>query len=127
MPPDESSRQSEMNACVDFDQLIVDQPQAQAERQRLAEMVGCFTEEQVALLANVDVSTVRNWRLRKKGPESRPFGRSRLYPVSLLKQFLSSIADAISDESTTEPTPATFAKSRVKAIKEDRRHFVDSI
>ena len=116
-----------MNACVDFDQLIVDQPRAQVERQRLAEMLGCFTEEQVALLADVDVSTVRNWRLRKKGPESRAFGRSRLYPVSLLKQFLSGIADAVSDEPSAEPSPAALSKSRVKAVKEGRRHFIDSI
>lgn len=116
-----------MNACVDFEQLIVDQPRAQAERQRMAEMLGCFTEEQVALLAEVDVSTVRNWRLRKKGPESLAFGRSRLYPVSLLKQFLSSIADAVSDEPSAEPSPAALPKRRVKSVKEDRRHFVDAI
>ena len=116
-----------MNACVDFDQLIVDQPRAQVERQRLAEMLGCFTEEQVALLADVDVSTVRNWRLRKKGPESRAFGRSRLYPVSLLKQFLSGIADAVSDEPSAEPGPAALPARRVKSVKEDRRHFVDAI
>ncbi len=116
-----------MNACVDFEQLIVDQPQAQTERQRLAEMLGCLTEEQVALLADVDVSTVRNWRLRKKGPESRSFGRSRLYPVSLLKQFLSGIADTVRDEPSAEPSPAALPKRRVKTIEEGRRHFVDSI
>jgi hypothetical protein len=114
-----------MNACVDIDQLIVDQTQSQAERQRLAEMLGCLTEEQVALLADVDVSTVRNWRVRKTGPESRAFGRSRLYPLSLLKDFLAGIG-VVSEQAAAEPSQAA-PRSRVKSVKPGRRNFVNAI
>lgn len=114
-----------MNACVDIDQLIVDPSHGQAERQRLAEMLGCLTEEQVALLADVDVSTVRNWRVRKTGPECRSLGRSRLYPISLLKDFLAGMG-VVSEQAAPEPNQA-IAKTRVRSIKPDRRNFVNAI
>lgn len=116
-----------MNACVDLDRLIVEQPQAQAERQRLAEMLGCLTEEQVALLADVDVSTVRNWRVRKTGPESRSFGRSRLYPLTSLKEFLSGVNAGIAQEIPAEPSPAAARGGAKKAAGNGRRHFVDLV
>ncbi len=116
-----------MNACVDIDRLIVDHPPAEAERQRLAEMLGCLTEEQVALLADVDVSTVRNWRVRKTGPESRSFGRSRLYPLASLKEFVSGVAPGIAQEIAPEPSPAATRGGSKKATGNARRHFVDLV
>lgn len=126
MSPDGSIGNKEMNACVDINDLIAEPPHIRQERQRLAEMMGCVTEEQVSILAGVELSTVRAWRNRRTGPQHIPFGNARLYPVELLKAFLTSLATSIDCQTSPEPIQA-ISTGRRKPARENRKRFVDMI
>ena len=117
-----------MNACVGISDLGEEPVHVKQERQRLAEMMGCVTEEQVSILAGVELSTVRAWRNRRTDPQHIPFGNARLYPMELLKAFLVSLATSNDSQTSAEPgPPSTVITGRRKSIGKNRRQFVDMV
>jgi hypothetical protein len=64
------------------------EPNPQGRVQELAERLDCVIEEDLALLADVDVATVRAWRHRGKGPKFYKLGSRALYPTTGLAEWL---------------------------------------
>lgn len=54
----------------------------------IARSLDCFTEVEVAALADAKPSTLEAWRKRGQGPEYILFGNSYLYPRESLHAFL---------------------------------------
>ena len=54
----------------------------------LARELDCFTEDDVAALAGVEVATVRNWRSRRYGPPYITLGNQTLYPIQPGKDWI---------------------------------------
>ncbi len=65
--------------------------QEEIERRRLAEKMGYLTEDQVASLARVKVSTVDDWRRRGKGPDYIPFGSAYFYEIQDVLDYIKSL------------------------------------
>jgi hypothetical protein len=57
----------------------------------LARLVDCLDEQSVAKLARVKLSTLDAWRKRGRGPEYVLLGRSYLYPISAVQEYISSL------------------------------------
>ncbi|QQD29152.1 hypothetical protein ICJ33_08055 [Pseudomonas simiae] len=57
-------------------------------RQGIARALGFLTAGELAILADVKVSTLEAWRKRKHGPQHVQFGNNPLYPISEVKRFL---------------------------------------
>lgn len=53
----------------------------------LAKALDCLTEEQMALLCDVSMSTVEAWRKRHKGPNFILAGNRHLYPVAYVREW----------------------------------------
>ncbi len=60
----------------------------------LASQVDCFTEQDVATLAGVKITTLEAWRKRGMGPEYALFGCHYLYPRSSTAMYLTSLVRA---------------------------------
>ena len=57
----------------------------------LASRVGCLSEQEVAALAGVKLSTLDAWRKRGKGPSYIRFGCNVLYPRQAVSEYLQSL------------------------------------
>lgn len=86
------------------DMIIVDE-----KYQGIARVLGFFTEGELAILANVKVSTLEAWRKRKQGPQHIQFGNNPLYPICEVKRFLEELY------------------SKVRVAKGSRRHVSDAL
>lgn len=75
---------------------------------QLARELGCFTESEIAALAKVEISTLRNWRSRRSGPPFTTLGNVTLYPIEGSREWITKNAEA------TLPAQATFEKPRRK-------------
>lgn len=60
-------------------------------RDSLANGLGFMTEEQLALLAKVKISTVEDWRKRGNGPTYTRFGSAFYYEIDEVKEHLKSL------------------------------------
>lgn len=56
---------------------------------QMAEKLECFIEEDFLQLADVTPGTGEAWRKRGQGPASIRLGKTYLYPIKELKEFLS--------------------------------------
>ncbi|MFI8383855.1 helix-turn-helix transcriptional regulator [Pseudomonas sp. NPDC079086] len=78
-----------MNSIVEFP---VQQAMAAGHRQALRSLIArdmaFLTQEDVAELAAVSLSTVESWRKHNSGPAYVKFGRAFLYPTEKLVAFL---------------------------------------
>jgi hypothetical protein len=68
-------------------------------RDKLANSLGFVTESQLAVLADVKITTVEDWRKRGNGPSFTRFGMSHLYSLNDVKEHLSSLAKGRSKKS----------------------------
>lgn len=59
-----------------------------ATQQALAERLDCATEDDLAVLANVQLATVIDWRRRGEGPPYVKLGNVILYPHIYLAEYL---------------------------------------
>jgi DNA-binding transcriptional regulator YiaG len=50
--------------------------------------LGLLTEDEIAALADVEVSTVRSWRTERRGPPFTHLGRRPLYLMQSLQRWL---------------------------------------
>ena len=57
-------------------------------RQGIARALGYLTAEELAILADVKISTLEAWRKRKQGPQHIQFGNNPLYSIFEVKRFL---------------------------------------
>lgn len=57
-------------------------------RGEMAKMLGFFTENQIAVLAGVKLSTLESWRKHGKGPDYVRFGNAYFYSLDTVKEFL---------------------------------------
>jgi hypothetical protein len=78
-----------MNGCGNRDGDPGDQ-HARGRLRALAASMDCLTEEDLALLAGVKLSTVLAWRKRGQGPAYVLFGRQVLYPRADVAAHLNS-------------------------------------
>lgn len=60
-------------------------------RESIAEKLGYLTENQVAELAEIQVSTLIDWRRRGRGPASILFGSAYFYALEDIQVFMSSL------------------------------------
>jgi predicted transcriptional regulator len=78
-----------MNSIVEFP---VQQAMAAGHRQALRSLIArdmaFLTQEDVAELAAVSLTTVESWRKHNSGPAYVKFGRAFLYPTEKLVAFL---------------------------------------
>lgn len=54
----------------------------------LARLVGCLSEQEFASLAGVKTETIDSWRRHGKGPDYVLLGRSYLYPLESVRQYI---------------------------------------
>lgn len=66
------------------------QQQEQTATPSLAQLVGCFNEDELAKLTGTLPSTLKSWRNRGIGPEYALYGNSYLYPVESVKEHIMS-------------------------------------
>lgn len=69
------------------------------DRNALAMSLGFLTEDHVAMLAQVSLSTVLDWRKRGNGPPYSRFGSGFFYDISDVKEHLASLKRERSRES----------------------------
>ena len=60
----------------------------QTRLQELAERLDCMIEEDLALLGDVDVQTVRTWRHRGQGPKYYKVGARAIYPTTGVAEWM---------------------------------------
>lgn len=60
----------------------------EAMRSELASRLECFTAEEVALLARVQVGSALQWNSTGSGPRSVRLGDARLFPIEGVRAFL---------------------------------------
>lgn len=53
-----------------------------------ANLFGILTDEEVALLLNVSVYTLRDWRHLKTGPDYTRVGKAVFYEIDAIKRWL---------------------------------------
>lgn len=56
----------------------------------LADALGCMTEQELILLAQITPTTAESWRKRGAGPGYVIFGNRVLYPRESVREFLAS-------------------------------------
>jgi Helix-turn-helix domain len=54
----------------------------------LRDRLGLLTEDDIAVIAGVEVKTVRQWRSERTGPPFTKIGRRPLYRVDALQRWL---------------------------------------
>ena len=59
--------------------------------QALADSLGCLTEEDFTLLADITQSTAEAWRKRHKGPAFIRLGNQVLYPLKNVADHLATL------------------------------------
>ncbi|MBK5519763.1 hypothetical protein [Pseudomonas sp. TH10] len=59
--------------------------------QEIARALGFLTVGDLAVLADVKISTLEAWRKRKQGPQHIQFGNNPLYPIFEVKRFLEAL------------------------------------
>tara|TARA_R110000868_G_scaffold188512_3_gene431292 strand:+ start:26213 stop:26512 length:300 start_codon:yes stop_codon:yes gene_type:complete len=78
-----------MNSIVEFPvQQAIAAEHRQALRSLIARDMAFLTQEDVAELAAVSLTTVESWRKHNSGPAYVKFGRAFLYPTEKLVAFL---------------------------------------
>lgn len=78
-----------MNSIVEFPvQQAIAAGHRQALRSLIARDMAFLTQEDVAELAAVSLTTVESWRKHNSGPAYVKFGRAFLYPTEKLVAFL---------------------------------------
>lgn len=78
-----------MNSIVEFPaQQAMAAGHRQALRSLIARDMAFLTQEDVAELAAVSLTTVESWRKHNSGPAYVKFGRASLYPTDKLVAFL---------------------------------------
>jgi hypothetical protein len=78
-------------------------------RQGIARALGFLTEEELAILGGVKLSTVEAWRKRQQGPRHILFGNLPLYPMGEVQTFLEGLY------------------SKVEGRPKSRRHILDAL
>ena len=78
-----------MNSIVEFPaQQAITASHRQALRSLIARDMAFLTQEDVAELAAVSLTTIESWRKHNSGPAYVKFGRAFLYPTDKLAAFL---------------------------------------
>lgn len=73
---------------VDLGPVIDSLEPRRAHAARVALALGYLHEDLLAALGNVELATVRDWRVNRTGPASAKLGQSILYPVAELTMVL---------------------------------------
>lgn len=79
-------------AFNDSDQIF------ESERAALACELGFLTENQVAVLARIKTSTLREWRKHGNGPTFSRFGNAFFYPKGGVSEFIQSKQNEVSTD-----------------------------
>lgn len=93
MPYDATSRVADAGSTcplngIDIAPVLALLSQEDAAHARLALALGFVTEPLLAFLAQVQVATLRDWKVDRKGPASQTFGNAILYPIAEVERAL---------------------------------------
>lgn len=92
MPFDASFAVSPAAPCllngIDLSPLLSGMEEKKANAARLGLAMGYLHEELMAAVAQVEVATLRDWRVNRTGPASAKLGQAIFYPIDSVKLTL---------------------------------------